>query len=30
MANKIILPQDFLNYDFMAMAKKESTGKNSL
>jgi len=30
MANTIILPQDFLDYDFVAMAKKESNGKNRL
>ena len=30
MANKIILPQDFLNYDFVAIEKKESNSKNRL
>ena len=30
MANRMILPQDFLNYDFVAMAKHEPKGKNRL
>jgi hypothetical protein len=30
MANKIILPQDFSQYDFVAMSRKEPNAKDRL